>query len=567
MSRAKLEDNEWRNTRLQEQRIEAAIPCQTLLRNRVLIPSTNEIIQLYNPTTKTINLKHCTVAARSTDIDPDVSHAAIVLLDAIRLESKFNQLTNTRVKWEHFDWNAPLTPLHMQSLQHRVFLTAFCAQMNQKNDLIYLMSKTSLQRCMTRKFGGACLAAFKKSPDTCNTIKSLVLICLLGNYKHSNPSSRPCAAVRAVLYKRLLDDKDNPEHHNWFMRLTVECPYLIEFCIRDYLIYHMKEDPALSHHIHSLLNVSNFELIASKTFDMLRKRLSMHILLGTTTTELCVDTMHALKSFHTALLAVSYRLPKSRANIFAIMVSLRADVPTSTPNIVNLSKDEVVYEKDDTEIDHESEPDEDELAFAAAQEQLATKLMFEKAGIDNTVLEKEVEVEDAVTKKEAKNKYTLLKVAALLLGEDKFKRFDEVVRKIAPSRRDCLFQLISLFPLYGVKMRSALRIGFLLEELRVGSLNKDALPKLMREVKNEDSLAYDMLQICIDLIKLHTRVQLLSTLPVHITQGQIYAHQNSMTLLSGTKHALYDSFDFVFCSVCGSIYSMLREFKSSFKKT
>jgi len=419
---------------------------------------------------------------------------------------------------------------------------------------------------------------FEESRKTCDTMKMIVLISLLGNYTHSDAGSRPPDEVRALLYHKLLDHKDDPVNHEWFKQLVLQCPYLVEFCVRDHLVFHFNEDQALSKHVNQLFDLEKFITVTKKTTQMIRKRFAVHIQTKTLWSVMLKDMSTALQPFHTALLALCYRLPKSRASISAILTSLRSKVPL-TP----LGKMECIQVKDEYEDDDNDEEEQTEdQVVREIEESLGAMTVLQEVGADKSLLTKEVTASTVTPSSsiqsntstttssnggpEAKVALSVISKAPLLLGADAYRELNRIIKIVAPTRRDCLVQIISLFPLMGVKFRSVHKIQFILEELRIGSLNEDAVPNLMMEIKEEDALAYNMLQVSIDLIKLHTRVQVISRLPVHVIKGQLLAQQASFNCLVGTKYAIYDNPEFVYCSVCNAKYSMTRQFNSSYKK-
>jgi hypothetical protein len=509
----------------------------TLLRERNLVPSTLDIVQVVQASDR-VSLDACEMAYRNTELSPALSLAATLVLDAARSLEEGVRF----VEWDKLDWKLPLSVLSLPCLQQEVFRMAFCSAMTQKSHIVYLFSKTILQRCMTRKFGGVCVRTFKESPQTCEVVKLIVLACLLGNYEHSKADTRPEPRVRDKLYDLLLDNQHRPEHHEWFITLVTTCPYLVEFAIRDFVSFHIRDDPAFARHVACLFDLDNFYLVVSKTTEMIRTRVALHFTLGTPTDQMCTDLTSALQPFHTALLALSYRLPKTRADLLTALTSMRESLPISR--------------KQDEPTATSSEKNEEE-DFDKIQEQLG---VINIKGGEQTLLARD---EDEVP---VKAEPSVLKVAREVLGDDRFDRLDEWVRTIAPTRRDAVPCLVSLFPLIGVKVASANKILHLIEEFRIGSMNVHALRQL-KLVREEDPLAYDVLQIMVDLIKQHTRVVLVGRLPAHVIEGQFKAVQNQFKQLVDSQYAVMDAFDFVWCSVCDALYSMVREFKSSFKKT
>jgi hypothetical protein len=135
------------------------------------------------------------------------------------------------------------------------------------------------------------------------------------------------------------------------------------------------------------------------------------------------------------------------------------------------------------------------------------------------------------------------------------------VQCIAPTRRDALLQIVHLFPLLGsdVPVRTVRQLHHVLSEYRLGCINDKALPVCLKRIQAVRPLVYDLLQVCVDLCKLHTRIRLITLLPAHMLEGQMMSTRKSFPQLVDTEHGLYDSSEFAWCSVCGAIYSMGSE--------
>jgi len=519
--------------------------------------------QMYDAAAGTVDLRACRLLADDPSVARAVSHAAVLALDAARLEpacaaalaASLEPQGPARVPLEALDWNAALSPLQMPVLGHKAFHVAFCAPMQQKSRIVYLLSKTVLQRCMTRKFGGVCLATFRESRKTCDTVKLMVLATLLGAYAHSEAASRQLdGALRRRLYERLWDHRDEPAHHEWFLALTAGCPYLLEFCLRDHLLFQLDDDRALAEHAGQLFDVARFRLVLDLCTRMLRRRYAVHHFAGSGVGQLCRDLSAALQPFHTALLALSYRLPNSRADLFATLVSLRESVPLDGQPASRASAGQAAPR----------EPDED-AEIRGVMDSMAARDVLAQIGVADDLLALEAAAEPEAAEPE-RPAAPLLESAAALLGAGRLATLDGWARVLGPTRRDALKQFVALLPLVGVRPHAAANLGVLLEELRLGSLKLGVLRRLLRALNATDLLAYQCLQVGVDLLKLHSRVVLLRRLPARTVRAQLASFQSGFTCLPGSPHALYDSPEFVFCSVCNAVYSMLREFKATFKK-
>jgi hypothetical protein len=161
----------------------------------------------------------------------------------------------------------------------------------------------------------------------------------------------------------------------------------------------------------------------------------------------------------------------------------------------------------------------------------------------------------------------ILKRAPLLIGQSHFDTLRGWIKVIAPSRRDCIVQIVSLYPLIGVRQSTVTLILEFLEEYRSGCINHTKMPLRLQEVKYHDSRAYTILQISMELIREAMRVRLIGYVPPHTMKAQFDAHRKSLAGLPPEADiVVYDSFEFVYCTACDSVYCMLRDHKSSYKK-
>ena len=566
---------------LQELRKLAAIPCIDLLRNKIIIhdltiiqlikkkvkrESKNEVnensIEVYeedNIDDQIINLLDCAKIACSNVVSTRIALAAQMILDVSRKYSNRKE-----IKWRDLDWDYCISPLQLPCLQNKVFRMSFYAPMTQKSNIIYLLSKTILQRCMTRKFAPVCISTFAESKETCVIVKQLVLISLLGNYEHSCPVNRPSYKLRMFLYEKLMDYADDADNHTWFLNLVENCPYLIEFCLRDFVSFQLLDDPSYNKFVGTLINTESFHKVLYVTMDKIRGRLNTLFELDMPLSDICVDLSSALDKPHTALLSLSYRLPKTMTDLLSALTSVRGESNqkyVSKRNMVPVSKHLIKKEEIEVKVEVDDEAD-----FMLAQEAFSA--------LDPTIdlanqfkLSLELNKKEEEQFKSTQQQWSVLAIANELVSPEILQRLHKWVSRIAPTRRDSLFVLITLFPLLGIKVEAARKLYFVMNEYRAGSLNHLTLPNELLIIQKMDMLCYDVLQIVVDLMKLYTRVTLVRTLPSHYIKGQFEAARNAFVETKHSPYAVYDAFDFVFCSVCNSLYSMTREHKISFLKT
>jgi hypothetical protein len=352
---------------------------------------------------------------------------------------------------------------------------------------------------------------------------------------------------------------------------------------------------------------------------------------------ICKDLKSTLHVCHNTLLSISYRIPKPLDEILSALTSARGDssqhgqqkrcvVPVTvvsikqeeTPNTYNKqqqptksnkqknmkktkknknnnnnknkNKKNNKKKKNELTTQQQQQPtpvkttkpkrgrikdshNDDDQEFEVAQETMSVEatstqqlMSTMKSGLQSCIDENK-------SFNTRQHQFKVLNKVHELVSADTFVTLQKWVSRIAATRRDSLFVLVSLFPLIGVPVVVAKKLYFVLNELRGGSLNLKMLPIHLLKIKTMSVLCYDVLQITVDLIKLFTRVVLFRRLPAHYTNGQLSAsqrvfqqqHLSMSTSISG--ESVYDAFDFLWCSVCNSLYSMTREYKAGHLKT
>lgn len=380
----------------------------------------------------------------------------------------------------------------------------------------------------------------------------VLLTSLIGNYEHSLPSSRMELHARNIMYTVLMDQRHSDESKVWFTELVDQCPYLMEFAIRDFVSHCFQVDPMFAKHASVLFNVNGFHQIVHQAMDMTRLRVQLHLNFNTNMRDMCMDLTSALKPFHYMLLNISYRLPMPQRDIFAALTSLRSVVPVAAGKSTNITTTAMAPTRQDSDA-----------AFQHAQRVLGTYSLTSSLGIDNP---QEIGLAVAAAmEEEPGQEVELLCMAHDIIGAEKFKTLNQWVHIIAQSRRDAFPQVIGLLPLLGASIQETRCILRLIEELRTGALSKQAL-KAFRIVQQRHPLTYDLMQITVDLIKYHSRVSVIGRLPAHITQAQFHTCTQQFAETANTDLAIYDSFDYLFCCVCHTVYSMVRDFKCNSKR-
>jgi hypothetical protein len=173
-------------------------------------------------------------------------------------ECKFNQCINY---------------LLLENLHTRVQnLSYFTSIAKLKDPIEKILSKVLPQRCQGRKsfsiflqstrFSKTELAKIEEQENkklkpkqeikkrqfqhTLDVLKKLVLCSILGYYPHSTATTRPCIETRIKLYDLFLNNSV------WFDDLIENGSFIIEYAIRDFLVYAIPDNYGLYQHISKL---------------------------------------------------------------------------------------------------------------------------------------------------------------------------------------------------------------------------------------------------------------------------------------------------------------------------
>lgn len=485
------------------------------------------------------NLSDCEAAMIDDGLLSQRSLEAALLFDASRESGALPSSP------EDLGWLKVASPWHIRIMQHLALRVAFCDVMDQSDPVVYLLSKVVSQRCNTRKFGSVALDQFKLSPSACSTMKALVLISLLGNYVHSKPSSRPTRSVRNCLYRLLMDQANEQAGEIWFTSFTASCSYAMEFCLRDQLVHQMHDDPAFEAHVGVMMPLHEYFTIVEKACCFIRGQLSVLLHLQAGVKRTMDELQLSLQPFHNAMLAISYRLPKTLDNVLSKLVSARNP---NNPKSVTVS---VI--------------DSQQQAATVSREQLQRvedaiamrDIYSELEGLDEYF-----DAPQHTRSSDTPRLNSVLPQAAQMLGVDRYERLKWLAQRVVQSRRDCLPILVSLMPRFGIPIKTASAIYTIIHEFTAGCINTTSLPTHLLYIKRVNAVAYDMLHVIVDLIQHYSRIKLIRTLPAHITNGQLLATQDAFPQLKGSPYGLYDGNEFVWCSVCNGLYSMARSEKA-----
>jgi hypothetical protein len=503
-------------------------------------------------------------------------HSLCLMADSMR---HVNSLTHRTISmsggcW----WQSAINCVTMIDMQSELHNASFFSSIstNSKNPLTHLLSKCINVKCQIRKFSSVALdrmrepqppkhSARNKEPTpaftrarrnarrTVGAIRQMLLCSLLGNYPHCNPESRPPLEARRVLYDIFQDNTE--QHHHWVMALIKNCDELLLNAMRDYMIYAIDCNPVLSRHLDPLMHLRKFRLIVNATMD--RVRMYFHFAVQRTS---CLTKSLEAAGFeqyapevhkqindhiafaHDSILRISYHKPKLQ--IHDLLVGERLGYPL----VAVMSDSDLETPRTDADA-CDDDDDEDE-----------------GAGITKAIRMCQSSTTSSKRVKRTKDQSRLSILS--YISPEQYKALNDVVIRERPLDAAVMSRTIPWLEHFGVSQHTIGYIEQLIQHYHNQTMNQQNIKKKLRELHRFQPHAYNLLQVICELIKEKQEHLVIHQLPADYALNQIAACQNQFADLQ-----LHDSnslptcvTDFVYCRVCETVYSLLRDASSQFRR-
>lgn len=458
------------------------------------------------------------------------NHALCAALVADAMRHIPRDLDHQHCEWSECRWKSVIGPLTLPNLQSAVFMMALCVPISTvKSRMCKILSKTIVQRCMTRKFGSVCLRDFNEDKEVMMKVRQLLLCSFLGNYAHIDPTSRPLRDVRTFLYDRLFDPTD-VTYVEWFYQFFKQCSHLIVFALREYLVFAIQDNPSMMTHFSSLTNfctgTESFAAVTTGAMNEVRKFMSCNLELlhsSDKSPELFIHLNQIIAPFHERILKLSYK--RMSASILPNLVAIRKVLPMKPiPNVVIHVpiKEEESEGLDDLGLDLNEEDEGDEV----------TEEVFDiRSYISDVQLE----------------------------------CLRQVVNRVVPLQYGVLMKCISFFPFFGVAWSSKKYLEKVLQDIHEGNVSYKEEVYYLRKLYQRDPHAYTLLQVTAELLKEALSIRVAATLPAHYLNNQLDAVKSKFGL-EETKFVVSTNMYFCFCTICDTVYSLVSEFQSVYKQ-
>lgn len=488
----------------------------------------------------------------------------------------------------------------LEPLFDAVYATAFFEHISQVSDpFVHILSKLLMVKCRRRKSTDVWNRKFQvpgslarkynlaekeserkmyalmiaKRTGIRSKMCSMVLCSLLGNYQHVRASSRP---VTRESRKTLYDLFCFNQHFDFIDALMTQCDNLINFAMREYLVYAIENMPAFKEEIVKLFNWEDFKTKVITAMDTYREWLSdqlddpsasiwQSIQYTDTRTEFFDYTCTHFKNVHETLVhyyasmfTVESILKKKRKRIKLVRL------PTAITQPIELSEDELERQfnesLNDVKVGSLDPDDEDEDTFDL------TTTKYSQAQLD------------AIHARELDKQRAALRVSRyiafeLYMPQEHIQVMRDMVRghinrffsdpdRIYTPTSTLLF-MIRFIRIFGITREAAVRTAKLITLLQRGAWSNSMKGKQLRQFKKSEPYAYTLVQCCIDMVTKALEIVVVAELPQHYTDNQIAAIQNRSPWVKTLGAVFLHPTLFYFCQYCKNTPTQVREFDIS----
>ncbi len=511
---------------------------------------------------------------------------------------------------------------HRSSVENVSFFTDIS---DVRDDFTSLLSKVLNSRCQARKYGtvaekkllskpaelehwarasnrsrlaekGPCTRDVKIARDRSTklhlsgTVIRIVLCSLLGNYPHCTTRLR--SRARKVMYDLLYYGTGNTVDHlipartfGFFQSMLHLCPVIVKWCLRDYLIAEVIDNPGLRSQVETAIRLDDFRRITEEAMTAMRAYIDFQLdhpwtplskaleqpVPGEPVFCLCLQpkrmrprggclySLHhgawlhdmnvLLAPFHDTMLQHKYHKPDTGVIGFLLGKEVRTNHAPLVP-LPNAA---------DASVDFDP--------LAAADAEGAGEMLVEDIVLGN-LQGVAVASHHAFREAQRRHQYEQDQRSRDKEATTRFLRyltpeqFGELSWLVENTQSELHTLVESWFEFFGVDRSVIDKIHTLLAAHRDGSITKHARLRLTQELQRCHAHAYNLLQISAELMRmnLQTRPRIIGKLPLATIQAQIRAAEAKW----GTKTDIEESSLCLFyCGVCGEIYSHVQDEGSS----
>lgn len=433
-----------------------------------------------------------------------------------------------------------------------------------KDPLTLVMSKAVPQKCMKRKVGTVMEEVFKESEESLVTIRQWLLCSLLGNYEFVRPSSRPKGSQRDKLYDWLHGYKTSNWETSTFLRLLKLSPDFLLFVCREHLVYQMTDIPSLKRHFNNFSNFTDYKAVVVGCMDEIRSWISMHLSVSCSPFCEFIDskyqtpekpsiyleaffehTNRILDVYHKRLLDFSYRRPSTTALSIIRSLSVSKNQNLLMPLVQRPDYSETSTEKN---ADGEEGEGEGEDSDGEGDEEFEEEK--EGGGRRSKKGEKELTSFDF----------------SPYIPREQVKCINHSVEMLFRSSSltppQIFFKVLDVLQACGLNDTQTRIVKAVVRDLQTGAITAREYKQRFWSLREKIPHAYNLLQTAVELTREHQRVRVICILSADTIKRQL----DAIACRFGTTDCTFprDSVLFYYCHVCGMIYSLLRDYSTSY---
>lgn len=153
------------------------------------------------------------------------------------------------------------------------------------------------------------------------------------------------------------------------------------------------------------------------------------------------------------------------------------------------------------------------------------------------------------------------------ISNQQIKALRDLIPRLKPLETGIITRIVPWFKYFGIDHQT---IDFILDKVEHyhnSTLSTEQLKKHFANLRLYQPHAYNLIQICADMIRDVHKHCITLDLPYHLFYNQIKASQSRMPQLSVDTSILNNSIHFVYCSICGLIYSLVMDWHSVYKQS
>lgn len=535
------------------------------------------------------------LAARDDGVEPQLSLQLAHLVDALRHLGRHSE---TEVPFSSARWQSVTTGRTLRTSHGCVENAGFFSPLSTVSKTItHILSKVINIRCQARKFSTVTKKYIQGNDEVSHLmsaqLRQLIVCSLLGNYEHVPPSSRLSEPARSELqqlissqqlhrwYRVKLQSKKSHTQPKWTWVCKIEsspvgrdfvldliqhCPLVVTNALRDFLVHVIRHDSTMLKHLDQLMRLERFTSIVNDAMTKVRRFVSMllphrssclRLTMSSSPTSpvpaavraQCLASLEAsTDGSHKRMLDCSYRRPDLHVDQFLLALLKNSPMVQLPASLRQLSQDQQLDAREAASIDALCL--QLGTARTAAERAKAMRLLAAQP--------------DAEAKACGSAEYKALD----FVTPQQLLELQQLIMKLRPNETHIMSRIVPWLQYFGVGQPVLAYVLTQFGHFHQSSLSTEKLKKRFGVLRSRQPHAYNLLQLSALLVRDVHKHNVTYQLPMHIVRHQMLACQSSIAGVdqSAANALLSSLLQYVFCSVCGTVYSLLRDYKSVYRK-